>query len=177
MDGTKKLPLLIIGKSSRPRCFKSVKTLPLPYLANKKAWMTGDLLKNWLSNLNRKFDRQHWKIAMIIDNYPAHPKITVLKAIELMFLSPNTTTDNNTTPDINVLDALRMLAYAWRHGVTERTIQNCFLHAGITTTPTPTTEESDDENDEDDIPLARLARLPCTFEEFVSVNADTPTSE
>lgn len=34
MSGTDKLPLLIIGKSTRPRCFKGVKTLPIDY-ANK----------------------------------------------------------------------------------------------------------------------------------------------
>jgi hypothetical protein len=39
MSGTEKLPLLIIGKSAKPRCFKNAK-IPLEYTANKKAWMT-----------------------------------------------------------------------------------------------------------------------------------------
>ena len=29
MTGTEKLPLLLIGKSANPRCFKRVKTLPI----------------------------------------------------------------------------------------------------------------------------------------------------
>ncbi|XP_052696045.1 tigger transposable element-derived protein 6-like [Crassostrea angulata] len=41
MDGTENLPLLIIGKSANPRCFKNVLSFPVEYLANKKAWMTG----------------------------------------------------------------------------------------------------------------------------------------
>ena len=40
MNGSKKLPLLLIGKSANPRCFKNVKNNPIEYLANKKAWMT-----------------------------------------------------------------------------------------------------------------------------------------
>nr|XP_032514790.1 tigger transposable element-derived protein 4-like [Danaus plexippus plexippus] len=38
MSGTDKLPLLIIGKSKRHRCFKGVKTLPVDYANNTKAW-------------------------------------------------------------------------------------------------------------------------------------------
>jgi hypothetical protein len=40
MSGTEKLPLLVIGKSAKPRCFKNAK-IPIDYKANKKAWMTG----------------------------------------------------------------------------------------------------------------------------------------
>ena len=41
MSGTEKLPLLVIGKSAKPRCFKNYK-VPVDYEANKKAWMTGN---------------------------------------------------------------------------------------------------------------------------------------
>ena len=40
MSGTEKLPLLVIGKSAKPRAFKN-KELPVSYKSNKKAWMTG----------------------------------------------------------------------------------------------------------------------------------------
>lgn len=40
MSGTEKLPLLVIGKSAKPRAFKN-KEVPIAYKANKKAWMTG----------------------------------------------------------------------------------------------------------------------------------------
>ena len=43
MTGTEKLPLLVIGKSKKPRCFKGA-TAPLDYTANAKAWMTGGIV-------------------------------------------------------------------------------------------------------------------------------------
>jgi hypothetical protein len=43
-SGTEKLPLMVIGKSKNPRCFKNA-ILPdeIKYEANKKAWMTGSI--------------------------------------------------------------------------------------------------------------------------------------
>jgi len=58
MTGTDKLPLLVIGKALKPRCFKGVKTLPTDYTANKKAWMTTVLLTDWLQKLDRRFRLQ-----------------------------------------------------------------------------------------------------------------------
>lgn len=43
MDGSEKLPLFVIGKSLKPRCFKNA-TIPVDYTANSKAWMTGKLV-------------------------------------------------------------------------------------------------------------------------------------
>jgi len=37
--------LMVIGN---PRCFKGVKTLPVDYKANKSAWMTAVIFKDWL---------------------------------------------------------------------------------------------------------------------------------
>lgn len=91
MSGNDKLPLLIIGKYARPRCFKNVKTLPTLYTHNKKAWMTSEIFTDWLRNLDKKFSRNRRKIAMIVDNCPAHPHVRSLKSIELIFLPPNTT--------------------------------------------------------------------------------------
>ncbi|KIK22672.1 hypothetical protein PISMIDRAFT_79125, partial [Pisolithus microcarpus 441] len=41
-DGSEKLPLLFIGKSAKPRCFRgrTPKALGFDYYNNKKAWMT-----------------------------------------------------------------------------------------------------------------------------------------
>ena len=39
VGGGEKLPLLIIGKSNSPRSFSGIKSLPLEYMANAKAWM------------------------------------------------------------------------------------------------------------------------------------------
>ena len=45
-DGTEKLPLLVIGKSKQPRCFKNVRSLPTAYDFSSKAWMTGGIFSN-----------------------------------------------------------------------------------------------------------------------------------
>ena len=89
--GTDKLPLMIIGKAANPRCFKNVKTLPCTYKSNKKAWMTSEIFIEWLQKLDAKMTKTNRKIAMIVDNCPAHPKVKTLKSIELIFLPPNTT--------------------------------------------------------------------------------------
>ena len=88
MSGIEKLPLLIIGKNSKPRCFKGMKSLPLEYTSNKKAWMTSALLESWLRKLDWKFLLQGRTIAMVVDNCPAHPSIDNLRAIKLIFLTP-----------------------------------------------------------------------------------------
>ena len=51
LDGSEKLKPLLIGKSLKPRCFHGIKSFPLDYQANKKAWMTGDIFTSWLKNL------------------------------------------------------------------------------------------------------------------------------
>ncbi|KII62654.1 hypothetical protein RF11_04829 [Thelohanellus kitauei] len=84
MSGTDKRKLLIIGKSARPRCFKGprMEGLPVEYHANKKAWMTSEIFRNWLTNT---------KILLIVDNCAAHPHLDNLQHIQLEFLPPNTT--------------------------------------------------------------------------------------
>lgn len=107
MSGTEKIPLYVIGKAKNPRCFKNVKTLLTQYDANKKAWITSDLFTNWLRSLDRKFYHQKRKVAMIVDNCPAHPKVQGLKAIKLIFLPPNTT--SKTQPmDQGVIQNLKL---------------------------------------------------------------------
>ena len=91
MDGSEKLPLLVIGKNVKPRCFGNVKSLPVDYRANKKAWMTSVIFEEWLRKLDRKFLLQGRSILMVIDNCPAHPEVNGLAAIKLEFLPPNTT--------------------------------------------------------------------------------------
>ena len=54
MDGSEKLEPLVIGKSKNPRCFKNVTKLPVPYDANKNAWMTAEIWKGWLIKLDKK---------------------------------------------------------------------------------------------------------------------------
>lgn len=92
MDGSEKLPLLIVGKSRRPRCFpKDVSKLPVDYAFSKNAWMTGEIFSNWLTKWDRKLRHNNRKVCLLIDNCSAHSPYVTLTNIILRFLPPNTT--------------------------------------------------------------------------------------
>ena len=86
-----KLPIFVIGKSKRPHCFKNVKSLPCQYIAQKKSWMDSKIFEDWVRKIDRKIYTDGRKIALIIDNCPAHPPVSDLTNIQLIFLPPNTT--------------------------------------------------------------------------------------
>lgn len=159
MNGTDKLPMFAIGKSKNPRAFKNVKRLPVKYEANKKAWMRSDIFERWLNELDTKMKSEARKIAMIVDNCPAHPHVE-LDNIELVFLPPNTTSitqpmDSGVIRNLklhyrrilasrrlqaaeagdkdfiwNLLDCLFAVKSAWSM-VTPTTVANCFRNAGF----------------------------------------------
>jgi hypothetical protein len=93
MDGSDKRPLLIIGKSKQPRCFRGIAHLPLPYTHNKNAWMTSTIFHDWLVALEKDMATQKRNIALVIDNCAAHPKTAAdeLRHVKLVFLPPNVT--------------------------------------------------------------------------------------
>ena len=51
--GTHKLPLLLIGKCQKPRCFKHVNLdrLPVTYRAQNNTWMTATIFQEWFKNV------------------------------------------------------------------------------------------------------------------------------
>lgn len=83
MDGSEKLPLLIIGKNRTPRCFKGIKSLPVYYEANRTAWMTAAIFEQWMHQLDEKFQAQQRRVVIFVDSCPAHPEVKNLKSIEL----------------------------------------------------------------------------------------------
>lgn len=174
-----RLPMFAIGKAKNPRCFKGVKSIPCRYRAQAKSWMSSELFEEWIKELDRSFGVQKRKIALIVDNCPAHPTVTGLEWIELIFLPPNTTSvtqpmdqgviralkakyrsvavrkqlanleKGKQLPKISILTAMTMLNKAWG-SIPDRTFLNCFKKSGIS-------EESAEKalNDEDD-PFANL---------------------
>ena len=174
-----RLPMFAIGKAKNPRCFKGVKSIPCRYRAQAKSWMSSELFEEWIKELDRSFGVQKRKIALIVDNCPAHPTVTWLEWIELIFLPPNTTSvtqpmdqgviralkakyrslavrkqlanleKGRQLPKISILTAMTMLNKAWG-SIPDRTFLNCFKKSGIS-------EESAEKalNDEDD-PFANL---------------------
>ena len=87
-----KEPVLLIGKSARPRAFGriDINTLPCTYRFSRKAWMTTDLFVTWLTSFNAKMMRQDRHVLLFLDNAPSHPK-TEFSNVKLMFFPPNTT--------------------------------------------------------------------------------------
>ncbi|XP_064479166.1 tigger transposable element-derived protein 4-like [Ornithodoros turicata] len=144
--GDDKLPLLILGKAGKPRCFRGA-TLPKDcvYRSNKRAWMTAAIFEDY--------------VLFIIDNCPSHGKIENLKAITVEFLPANTTSvlqpmdqgiiemtrrlyqksllqrmllayDCNKGYSIDLLGAIHLICRSWRD-LEGAKIANCFVHAGF----------------------------------------------
>ena len=91
--GTDKVPLWFIGKHLHPRCLKHINMnhLGSRYVANKKAWMTGEIFREWLVWFGRHVgtDRQ---IVLVLDNFSGHtPGDITSTNIQIVFLPPNTT--------------------------------------------------------------------------------------
>ena len=122
--------------------------------------MDNTLFEEWIRELDVKFQKENRKIALIIDNCPAHPTIADLSNVKLIFLSPNTTLvsqpmdqgvikclkafyrrrlvnlmkkrleQGQDVPNISILRALQRLVASW-NDVTKTTIVNCFGKAKI----------------------------------------------
>lgn len=204
MTGSCKRKLLVIGKSKKPRCFKNIRSLPVTYENNVKSWMTSDIFERWLRNWDAELKANNQKILLLVDNCPAHPAVTNLKCIKLVFLPPNVTSvlqpmdqgvirslkshyrrlqvlkliqnlDNNDQKSFTVLDAILMISEAWEK-VSQKTIANCFRHAGFKDFLTISPDDATDDEEEDNIPLVQLAQnlrpaLSTTeAEEFIDVD-------
>lgn len=101
-SGTHRIPLLVIGKSKKPKCFKHAKNLPVVYRSQKKAWMNGVIFMDWFENTFipevKKFQNltgRSGKVLLLIDNAPSHPSTESLNSVdgtvEVKFLPPNVT--------------------------------------------------------------------------------------
>ena len=87
-----KLPMFVIKKSKKRRCFKHIRSLPLSLpRGQNKSWMNFELFEEWVREQDKNFEKEGRKVALIIDNCPAHHSLKNLKSIHLYFLPPNTT--------------------------------------------------------------------------------------
>ena len=85
-----KLLMFVIWKSKNPHCFKNVKHQSCEYKSQKKSWMNSEIFEEWDRKLNWKFCADDRKIALIIDHCSAHPSISNLTNVQIVFLPPNT---------------------------------------------------------------------------------------
>ena len=126
MTGTEKCPLLTIGKYKRPRCFRGVALLPTDYEANPNAWMSSQIFEAWLQKWNSRLARSGRKVALFLDNCTAHPNLTNLDHIELVFLPPNTTSKIQPC-DQGIIKTLKTY---YRKSMVERLLQA--INSGLT---------------------------------------------
>ena len=95
-SGGKEDPI-VIAKSAKPRCFKSLKDKNRPhschYFANKKVWMTSKIFEGILVQLDKRMQRENRNIIPFLDNSPCHPPLpsSSFTNIKLAFLPKNTT--------------------------------------------------------------------------------------
>ena len=155
------LTMFVIGKSKTPRCFKHIKNLPCKYKSRKKSWMDSQIFEELERKLDQIFRTEGRKIALLVDNCPAHPSVSDLTNVQLVFLPSNTTSvlqlinqgvirslkahyrgrvvrrlcraldKTKTLPNISILQAMKILISSWE-AVSAQTIVNCIRKAGIT---------------------------------------------
>ncbi|GFW90393.1 tigger transposable element-derived protein 6 [Trichonephila clavipes] len=82
MDVSEKITPLVIGKSAKPRCFKGINSFPTKYRSNKKAWMTTELLTEWLVSLNSDMKREKRHI-LFLDNCTVHNNAPPLSNVKI----------------------------------------------------------------------------------------------
>ncbi|GBL54406.1 hypothetical protein AVEN_133153-1 [Araneus ventricosus] len=95
MLGDFKTPV-VIGNAEKPKCFKNIdeRKLSVSWKSNKKGWMSTEIMSDWLVELDNKMKnktKEKRKIILFMDNATSHPDDLKLENINLVFLSPNTT--------------------------------------------------------------------------------------
>ncbi|KAI5626056.1 hypothetical protein C0J50_14328 [Silurus asotus] len=195
MDGSQKLPLYVIGKSKKPRCFKQPKGLRCDYDSQPSASITGDLFSAWVKKWDRKFQAEKRKVALIVDNCRAYPDIPGLKAITIFYPPPNTTgklqpvdqgiiqvlkvhyrkmlmrqyllhdKKKKTQYTPSLLDAINFLRSAW-NDVKKETISNCWMHCVIPDIPEQLAEVAEKSSIADAILKEEAQELAITVQEF-----------
>lgn len=81
--GTHKVPLFMIGKTRKPRCWRSV---PENYAAQPSAWMSAELFVRWYDEIfipsveNQQLaEGRVAKVLLLLDNAPVHPAANPLE--------------------------------------------------------------------------------------------------
>ena len=86
-----KLQHLVIWKSYMPRCFRSQLPPGVKWYANKKAWMTAKIFKEYLTNLDEKMRSPNRHILLFLDNATVHANNHNYTNLTLKFSPHNTT--------------------------------------------------------------------------------------
>lgn len=99
-DGSDKVPIWFIGNAANPRCFGAasvqLSALNCVWRSNGKAWMTSQLMIDWLKWFSRRIGNR--RVLLIMDNFSAHTlavniinETAPLQNITVVWLPPNST--------------------------------------------------------------------------------------
>jgi hypothetical protein len=80
----------VIGKSAMPRAFNKSLPTSVHWQSNKKAWMTSELFRNYLTSFNNAMKSAGRTAILLLDNAPCHPQIE-LDSVRMIFLPANCT--------------------------------------------------------------------------------------
>ncbi|XP_025416874.1 tigger transposable element-derived protein 6-like [Sipha flava] len=83
---------LVLGKAKRPRAFKKLDAnkFPVDWCWNKKAWMTTQIMTDWLMKFDKQMIKSRRKVLLFVENAAPHPHLK-LQNVELVFFPPNMT--------------------------------------------------------------------------------------
>ena len=86
-DGTERLPLLVIGKYAKPRCFKyiNMNLLPVTHESQMKARMGSALFEKWVHQIDRQMRVTNRHILLFIDHWSSHVCVAGLTNVKLIF--------------------------------------------------------------------------------------------
>lgn len=195
--GTDKRKPLIIWKYKRPRCFGKAGSgfdpnIYCDWYFNKKAWMTGVIFKEWITNFDRQMRAARRHVVLVLDNAPSH-MIPPLTNVKVHPLPPNTTShlqpldagvirnfklkyrtrqmqyyydcyEDGTPAALNPRLGISFIEKAWKD-VKESTIANCWKKTEIIEPLSQQVTVQTDQHDED-----RLQEL------LDNLNAETTSS-
>ncbi|XP_068027287.1 tigger transposable element-derived protein 4 [Melanerpes formicivorus] len=205
MDGSEKLPLLVIGKIKSSQFFKDVKSLPVDYEANDTALMTSEVFEQWMRKLDDRFQAQHRQVVILVDSFSAHTAVKNLKSVELVF-SPSDSSciatkqgvirslkvkyrhclikrfidcvKGNKEFMLTLLDAIEMLNLCWKK-ITPETIVKSYNESGFKLETETNGNDIETESDFDLIAHAQAAGVEfpegLSFEEYTALDDDLIT--
>ncbi len=109
MTGEEKLPLLVIGKTSEPRVFTNVRTLPVLYEVNDNAAVVDEIFSSWLVLIDKKFQQERRRVALIVNgDIPHSPCVQLqLQAVNVVFL-PHATTSRHQPCQQGIIRSVKM---------------------------------------------------------------------
>ena len=129
---------LVIGKAKNPRCFRNLKkeALPVTWKHNKEAWMTSELFRQWLQELNCKMHLQRCRSLLFLDNAPSHPHDSSMSHVKVVFFPANTTSklqplDQGVIQNFKVIYRKRLLRHVLAVFDSENTITSAEVAKSI----------------------------------------------